>query len=710
MDLNMENILSIMQEDIWIDSSFEEELLEFTKANQVERERKLQNARSRGASQKDLDRERKNINRKQDSAAEASNPWKGVVIVRTNQDGKVRLIPKNDFEPGRHELLYGQAPGQPPKPEVTPNVAQEVSSQEDFEASKTSNRLLGVQMRKKQPKQEIVRSDHYDYPKDGIERIDPSSTYADWDHSPESVSQGIALVANTASGREVNVQMIQGMFGNSQTLMDSSIRAFQQIGERIKGQFFVEEPMEAYPVNPLWTQGIPTMGEPITDLIIKTQDGKSYNCSIIQDKTKVITEPESQQLFDFIMMQGGIGIELMDKDVKKKLEKLKESVTNFINSYQKNQISKKYSISSEENFKIEIISKLEEILEESNAFEKVLVLEALTGTQKFGEGSPAAANVLMSMARDGTNLKLCPMDEPHVRRLLGETNLKLKFQQEGPSQFDQMLAMLTSKTESVPEITEFFNIAEDVTDAKVMFDQFMQMNESILVSFLTFLGLRPETIVIENINLDAVGSISSGNFTKVVVNNRNFYIEVEKDINYYDGKAIKLPELMPLMPPEMMGAPVDAAGAPMPPAGPAPVQEEVDLILEKKKRNYKKEYREYHSKSIQKKRRAGRNNIRRKYVKKYGKDKLKGKDIDHKDHNPLNNGSGNVRLRDKSDNRGDNKVPVCEEHGAGEEGTMELLLRYLSDTPGQSIPRNLLKKGNKYATQRKRTEDRYKEK
>ena len=56
-----------------------------------------------------------------------------------------------------------------------------------------------------------------------------------------------------------------------------------------------------------------------------------------------------------------------------------------------------------------------------------------------------------------------------------------------------------------------------------------------------------------------------------------------------------------------------------------------------------------------------------------------------------------MRLRDVSSNRGDNKVSVKEEHGAGEEGTTELLLKYLHDTPYMSIPRELLNKGKKNA-------------
>ena len=54
-------------------------------------------------------------------------------------------------------------------------------------------------------------------------------------------------------------------------------------------------------------------------------------------------------------------------------------------------------------------------------------------------------------------------------------------------------------------------------------------------------------------------------------------------------------------------------------------------------RNYKKEYEDYHARPEQIKRRAARNKARR-HLEKEGKvSKGDGKDVDHKDHNPLNN-------------------------------------------------------------------------
>lgn len=70
-------------------------------------------------------------------------------------------------------------------------------------------------------------------------------------------------------------------------------------------------------------------------------------------------------------------------------------------------------------------------------------------------------------------------------------------------------------------------------------------------------------------------------------------------------------------------------------------------------RNYKREYKNYHSKPEQKKNRAKRNAARRKMTKKYGKAAVRGKDIDHK--KPLAKGGSNkmsnLRILSRRKNR-----------------------------------------------------------
>ena len=71
-----------------------------------------------------------------------------------------------------------------------------------------------------------------------------------------------------------------------------------------------------------------------------------------------------------------------------------------------------------------------------------------------------------------------------------------------------------------------------------------------------------------------------------------------------------------------------------------------------KERNYKKEYENYHSKPEQKKRRAGRNKARRDVVKSVKDSKqLIGKDVHHKDNNPMNNDKSNLSVVTQKYNR-----------------------------------------------------------
>ena len=72
-------------------------------------------------------------------------------------------------------------------------------------------------------------------------------------------------------------------------------------------------------------------------------------------------------------------------------------------------------------------------------------------------------------------------------------------------------------------------------------------------------------------------------------------------------------------------------------------------------RNYKKEYKEYSGKKEEIKERASRNKARKTMIAKCGFQACQNKDIDHIDHNPLNNKISNLRIRNIKSNRADNK-------------------------------------------------------
>ena len=69
------------------------------------------------------------------------------------------------------------------------------------------------------------------------------------------------------------------------------------------------------------------------------------------------------------------------------------------------------------------------------------------------------------------------------------------------------------------------------------------------------------------------------------------------------------------------------------------------------KRNYKKEYANYHSKPVQKINRAGRNKARKMVTKTTGAKKVLGKDVHHRNGNPRDNRPKNLAVTSKTANR-----------------------------------------------------------
>ena len=76
-----------------------------------------------------------------------------------------------------------------------------------------------------------------------------------------------------------------------------------------------------------------------------------------------------------------------------------------------------------------------------------------------------------------------------------------------------------------------------------------------------------------------------------------------------------------------------------------------ELSAEIKERNYRLEYDNYHSRPDQVERRSARNSARRIVSKKATEEELEGKDVHHKDNNPLNNDKNNLSIVTQHYNR-----------------------------------------------------------
>lgn len=73
--------------------------------------------------------------------------------------------------------------------------------------------------------------------------------------------------------------------------------------------------------------------------------------------------------------------------------------------------------------------------------------------------------------------------------------------------------------------------------------------------------------------------------------------------------------------------------------------------MAERERNYRKEYDTYHAKPEQKKARANRNAARAEMKKEGRVRKGDGKEVDHKNGNPMDNSRGNLQVMSRSANR-----------------------------------------------------------
>tara|TARA_R110000751_G_scaffold162441_1_gene268919 strand:- start:646 stop:903 length:258 start_codon:yes stop_codon:yes gene_type:complete len=85
--------------------------------------------------------------------------------------------------------------------------------------------------------------------------------------------------------------------------------------------------------------------------------------------------------------------------------------------------------------------------------------------------------------------------------------------------------------------------------------------------------------------------------------------------------------------------------------------------MPKKKRNYRKEYDNYQSKEKQKKNRAARNASRATMKNKGKVSKGDGKDVHHKDGNPKNRKSSNLKVTSKTKNRSFKRTKTARKKG-----------------------------------------------
>jgi hypothetical protein len=695
------------------------------------------------------DRDRKRLDREASRRGVESNPWPELLVVRTAQDNKLRIIPKADFDQNSQEIIAGNYPGAPPMGEVTPQISFSVMQEPDFEASKTSNKLLkmfGVNDPREldigsmsagggggapapvggapmSPEEQMAMgmAPPPRTPPDGIEITDPMSTNPDWDHAPQELVAGGVMAWNSATGRnpmDGGVPLETAEFMNiSTTLGPASERFGQALLQEIPPDYVAyDNANNPGQLTPEWQQNGGQDPSPTSNMVFMnpaTNDFIRANVAVGKENLMSRDPGEATTTFNTMTSLGLTIPFAKQKQVKELTSTVKSKLTQNLSGLQ--QIgsaireSKEDIISEATQIYDSVAGKIEDLLSVDKSMKKLILREVLTGELKFGPESTSAATHVIATNKDGTDTQLQRITNSYVTKLLNmikmnivltPANIEERIETEETTG-DTFIDYIRAITQNMQDTLDTSNMSPDGYNAMTSFsvdgvpesdldakaDPFAAMNAdndqqaqnfdsaetkqnlSMMVQqavggfkdifdVMRFFTIGVEAIDIDPINLTLLNDKKADKYNIITVNGKRFRVPVERtaeqimdDYEYIDAM---FQEYM-----------TEGRKVRKYKKGKCGTGSDPEYCYQKKRKKYRAKLQQYN---------------RDKGTHGNGD----GKDASHK--------NGKIAgFEDEGKNRSRNgkgstkRKKIKEEHGAGDMGTMELLLKYLNDTPYSGI-------------------------
>lgn len=648
----------------------------------------------------DRERDRKREDRRQEKQTGLSN----VLVVKNNKLNKVEIITKDDFNQETHTLLKGKVK-KLDKGNVTKRDLTYYSNLDNFMNTKTSIKLLGGRVERekenKKKSQEKTSSEtpqqapppRARVPKDGKEITDPDSTFPDWDHSKEQFAVSVPDGLNYLSGKQPSAEY-QEMISTNRTLGSAMQRFTKEIfaafPEAMNMKFEKAEPVVK--TSKMWSKFGMKESQPNATVIGKSA-GKKLGISIkIGEQPRPTNKGEAGLVFSSVIsasqpeqIVGSFDFFIKDfmEDLRKSFSSIsvpapiqsnKESTIAFAKQNQKITETK----AAQKMFTDKAANLVESYINENTEIKAAFLLEALTGNMKF-DGKTGSAQMMFAAKKDGTDARAIPLDINFATTLANsrDTYLNLKFTQT-PNSSGGFLASVFNKIQPLSEgaidaVGEIERVKTQINNPLAFLQMFeLQLTDATFELPIVYSDFYAGQTEVSNTVTFNPGTRSQEEIQIPVHINYNpegdaeNYIEKGADdilqeyflVNDYLVESIKTGKI------ELLDALIA-------------LEEQFNL----QERNYRKEYDNYHSKPEQRANRSKRVLARRKMEKKGKVSKGDGKDVHHKDGNPQNNGDKNLSAISKSKNRSMN-----EDHGAGFEGTPEVVDQLLKDTPLSNYP------------------------
>ena len=699
------------------------------------------------------DRDRKRLDREASRKGVESNPWPELLVVRTAQDNKLRIIPKADYDQNSQEIIAGNYPGAPPMGEVTPQISFSVMQEPDFEASKTSNKLLkmfGVN----DPREldigtmsaaggggeapapvggapmgaegEMGMAPEPRTPPDGIEITDPMSSNPDWDHNTPELIGGAVMQWNMATGRnpmDGGVPPEVGQFMNvSATLSPSSERFTQSLMQEIPPDYVAyDNSVNPGQLTPEWQQNGGQNPTPAADMVFMNPATNDFiRANVAVGKTNLMQKDEGEGNVIFNTMTGqGLTVPFTKvkqvKDLTSTIKsKLGQSLSSITQAGSTIKESKEDIYAEATQIYDSVAGKIEDLMNVDRSLKKSILREVLTGELRFGPDATATATHVIASNKDGTDTQLQNITNAYITRLLnivkmnivlGAANIEERVETE-QTNGDTFIDFVRAAAANAGDDLDTSNMSPDGFNAVTNFsvdgvpegdidatpDPFAAMNtdtdaeqqnftsaetrqnlstmtQKAIAGFndifdvMRFFSIGVDSVDIDPVNLTTLNDKKAEKYNIVTVNGKRFRVPVQRDTQDImdDYKYIDA------MFQEYMTEGRKVRIYKKPADGKCGTGSDSEWCYQKKKKLQK--YRAE--------------------LQQYNRDKGTHGNGDCKDAS--HKGGKIVGFEDESKNRSRNgkgskkRKKLKEEHGAGDMGTIELLLKYLKDTPHSEI-------------------------
>ena len=627
---------------------------------------------------------------------------KGEVYAVRNKKGDVELVDRQSLRADHTILLDAD--------KASISTLKKFVGDKGFRNTDTSIRLFGLQQDaggEKEGKKEKKESKEkkggkqtsagaaFNPPPQKIaasKKASKKDTYAT-SHDATAMESGIAFALNSALGLSPEQMVKKGLIdkkdvdavlaNNNESFMPSCQRAAEQIMKQYPG-LYLKHTGRLKSITTLSKEAIDNGvrdNTPKSDLLLVDGDG-----NIVAALSQKIGESQlssggpAETITHLKWSMNTLGDKL-DPASKKEIEKFIEffekelggnprTQAGPVSLYQQGaeKAGEDKEVERREKLHDKATEMLNNILNGDKKLASAFIYSLITGASKFKEGDPAIATHILSANRDGTDLKMTQVDMKYANKLLGKVKFQMKFKSSAVETSDvkkKWSEFKDRKKKQGQKITlgEDFRqysyrsvirayLTENINHntRRKLVSLFLESNNSEMKKVTPPDPRTPDEAV--NYLKDAFQYIGEDSFklyqffedtidpetTQPIVDWTELAdsASATKNIVFINGKQFEIPVEMPYnyTPDGNIESPLS--------------EEYLD------ERDYKSEYRNYHSRPEQRKNRSKRVMARR-LMSKLGKvHKGDGKDVDHKDGNPQNNGRHNLRVRDKSENRADN--------------------------------------------------------